>query len=360
MRKLYLVGGAVRDQVMGIEPKDYDWVVTGATPQMMLDDGFHQVGADFPVFLSSDGEEYALARTEKRVGAGYHGFETIHTPDVTLIQDLFRRDLTINSMALDGDTIIDPFDGQQDIRDKVLRATSDAFEEDPLRVLRVGRFHARFGEEWTIDQGYTQQAITSMVSDGRVREITPERIWKETERALMEDSPWLYLDFLCPVMGIDMTAGHRYAVVEMLKKAVKANLSAEARWVLFLIRLDVKTVRKLNDDLKVPTSFKRLYASMLFDYTVPKTTTGEDCLDNLLWLNDLHNGSHLPEVLGVLVCCLHHQDMHKVFWLWSSISQAAKSVKASTFLEQGFTGKGLGDKLREERIKLIEEIINDK
>ena len=142
----YLVGGAVRDKLLGLETKDRDWVVVGAAPQEMLDLGYQQVGKDFPVFLDPDShDEYALARTERKTGPGYKGFAINSSPEVTLEEDLLRRDLTINAIAMDETgSLIDPFGGQCDIEDRVLRHVSGAFVEDPLRVLRVARFAARF------------------------------------------------------------------------------------------------------------------------------------------------------------------------------------------------------------------------
>lgn len=150
--KTYLVGGACRDILMSVEPKDLDYVVVGSSTKQMLDEGYKQVGKDFPVFLHPDnGDEYALARIEQKCGVGYNSFETIWE-GVTLEQDLSRRDLTVNSMAMagDDDLVIDPFNGCQDIYDKVLRHTSEAFSEDPVRVLRIARFLARFGPAWTV------------------------------------------------------------------------------------------------------------------------------------------------------------------------------------------------------------------
>jgi tRNA nucleotidyltransferase/poly(A) polymerase len=194
--KTYLVGGAVRDMYLGRPVKDRDWVVVGATPQEMLDAGFTQVGADFPVFLHPHTkEEYALARTERKVGRGYHGFVTIHDHTVTLEQDLERRDLTMNAMALaaehvmdykmsgDEGLLIDPFHGRRDIEQGRLRHVSDAFQEDPVRVLRVARFAARYDFDVHHD---TMELMRKMVSKGELDHLVPERTWVEFEKAIME------------------------------------------------------------------------------------------------------------------------------------------------------------------------------
>lgn len=195
---IYLVGGAVRDQLLGLPLKDRDWVVVGAHPEDLLADGFRQVGADFPVFLHPEtSEEYALARTERKSGSGYHGFTCYSAPDVSLEEDLQRRDLTINAMAQtqQGD-IIDPFGGQQDVQNRCLRHVSPAFREDPLRVLRVARFAARFASLGFSVAPETESLMRSMVSDGELAHLTPERIWQETQRALGEQSPRIYFELL--------------------------------------------------------------------------------------------------------------------------------------------------------------------
>lgn len=198
MQKIYLVGGAVRDMLMGIEPKDRDYVVVGSTPEKMIANGFSRVGADFPVFLNQSGDEYALARREKKTGVGYLGFESEFGVDVTLEDDLSRRDLSINSIAYDVDGYegyVDPFNGRLDIENKILRHTSDAFQEDPVRVLRVARFRARFGPDWTVAQE-TKDLIHNMAKKGVLDELQPDRIWKEMSRALMEKHPRLFFDTL--------------------------------------------------------------------------------------------------------------------------------------------------------------------
>lgn len=193
--KTYLVGGAVRDLIMGITPKDHDYVVVGSTPEEMIAAGFKQVGADFPVFLNDEGTEFALARTERKSGVGYHGFVTDHSPEVTLEQDLERRDLTINAMALSEDfmTTIDPFGGLQDIENKVLRHVSPAFADDPVRVLRLARFHARFGPDWEIAPE-TIELCQNLVRSGELDHLTRERVLAEFEKALGERYPWMFYD----------------------------------------------------------------------------------------------------------------------------------------------------------------------
>jgi tRNA nucleotidyltransferase (CCA-adding enzyme) len=192
----YLVGGAVRDALMGQPTTDRDWVVVGATPDSMEAQGFTPVGKDFPVFLHPQThEEYALARTERKSGHGYRGFTVHSSPAVTLEEDLARRDLTINAMAQTADgRLIDPHGGQQDIANKVLRHVSDAFTEDPVRILRLARFAARF-HDFTVAEE-TQALMRDMVRSGEVDHLVPERVWQELARGLMENHPSRMLEVL--------------------------------------------------------------------------------------------------------------------------------------------------------------------
>lgn len=197
--KIYLVGGAVRDELLGRPVTEKDHVVVGASPEDMQARGFKPVGKDFPVFLHPDtGEEYALARTERKSGHGYHGFVFHAEPDVSLEEDLARRDLTVNALALDENTgeIIDPFNGRADIEAGLLRHVSEAFVEDPLRVLRVARFAARFHERGFRVADETRELMAAIAARGELEYLTPERVWKETERALMEERPDVFFEVL--------------------------------------------------------------------------------------------------------------------------------------------------------------------
>lgn len=196
--KTYLVGGCVRDQLLGRPVVDRDWVVAGATPAQMLEQGFQQVGKDFPVFLHPQTrEEYALARTERKSGKGYYGFECNFDPSVTLEEDLQRRDLTINAIAQDTDgNIIDPYGGQNDLKNKVLRHVSNAFLEDPVRILRVARFAARFAPLGFTIAPETIKLMQQMVDNGEIDELVPERVWQEMSRALQEDMPEVFFTTL--------------------------------------------------------------------------------------------------------------------------------------------------------------------
>jgi tRNA nucleotidyltransferase (CCA-adding enzyme) len=186
--KIYCVGGAVRDSLLGLPQKDRDWVVVGSTPEQMVAQGFKPVGSDFPVFLHSQThEEYALARTERKVAQGYKGFTVYASPEVTIEQDLLRRDFTLNAIAQDSDgNLIDPYGGQADLKAGVLRHVSAAFAEDPVRILRAARFVARFG--FTIAPE-TMALMRTMVDNGEVDALVAERVWQELARGLMEKHP---------------------------------------------------------------------------------------------------------------------------------------------------------------------------
>ncbi|MGH8505433.1 MAG: multifunctional CCA addition/repair protein [Stenotrophobium sp.] len=196
--KCYLVGGAIRDALLGLPVRERDWVVVGATPEQMVAAGYRPVGKDFPVFLHPQTqEEYALARTERKTARGYHGFSFYTGPEVTLEDDLVRRDLTVNAMAQDDDgTIIDPHSGRRDLAAKVLRHVSPAFAEDPVRILRVARFHARFAPLGFRVVDETLDLMRRMVAAGEADALVPERVWKETARALMHETPSVFFQTL--------------------------------------------------------------------------------------------------------------------------------------------------------------------
>lgn len=262
--QIYLVGGAVRDTLLGRHVKDRDYVVVGATEQSMLDKGFAKVGADFPVFLHPiTGEEFALARKERKVSAGYKGFEVDFDPSVTLEEDLIRRDLTINAMAVpvdedlnpNWDHLVDPFNGQQDLKEGILRHVSEAFAEDPVRILRVARFAARYGFDVAKD---TVVLMSDLVSNGELNHLVPERVWSELERALTEPFPKSFFwtlrkccanQVLFPELKID----------NFLESSLTDSPeNAEIRFALMCINLEETAINGLCMRLKVPNNFRRI------------------------------------------------------------------------------------------------------
>lgn len=261
--KTYLVGGAVRDMVMGRIPKDRDFVVVGATPEIMFSKGFTQVGADFPVFLHPvTNEEYALARIERKNGKGYHGFDVDFSSDVTLEEDLARRDLTMNAMAIDCDApildIIDPFGGQADVKKGIIRHTSEAFKEDPVRILRAARFAGRYAFNIAPE---TMKFMSDMVAAGDMQDLTAERVWIEFEKGLMEEFPWIMLDYLV-YCGADkyLPMFDCVKATNSLIKAAGVNLPLECRFAL--ISSPFKTEQDYQD-ARIPSACKDM--SKLFN-----------------------------------------------------------------------------------------------
>ncbi|MBQ4832015.1 multifunctional CCA addition/repair protein [Pseudoalteromonas sp. MMG010] len=261
LKQVYLVGGAVRDLLLNIESKDNDYVVIGETPETMQSLGFLPIGSDFPVFLHpKTKEEYALGRTERKSGKGYTGFVVDASPKVTLEEDLARRDLTINSMALDDENnIIDPFNGQVDLKNKILRHTTNAFVEDPVRVLRIARFLARYGDEWQIHPT-TYKLMYDLKDQGELDHLVPERVWLETEKALNEKHPELFFKALHglgifpeieQMENIPQPVKHHpegdvfVHTMLVLKRAAELNFNIETRFAA------------LTHDFGKPISFKK-------------------------------------------------------------------------------------------------------
>lgn len=262
--EIYVVGGAVRDELLGLPVADRDYVVVGATPEEMVKRGFRPVGRDFPVFLHPQTqEEYALARTERKVGRGYHGFEFQAAPDITLEQDLARRDLTINAIARDGHGgIIDPFNGAADLKAGVLRHVSPAFAEDPVRILRVARFAARFGFSIAPE---TQALMRAMVEAGEADALVAERVWQEVARGLMEKKPSRMFEALreCGALArvmpeIDALLAADDAALRALDAAARAGAALEVRFAVLARALDPLAVEALAERLRAPAACRDL------------------------------------------------------------------------------------------------------
>jgi tRNA nucleotidyltransferase (CCA-adding enzyme) len=278
--KIYCVGGAVRDELLGLPVKDRDFVVVGATPEAMVKQGYKPVGRDFPVFLHPQThEEYALARTERKTARGYHGFEFHAAPDVTLEQDLSRRDLTINAIARDAEgRLIDPHRGADDIKAGVLRHVSPAFAEDPVRILRVARFAARFGFSIAPE---TMKLMRDMARNGEADALVPERVWQEVARGLMEATPSRMFEVLRECGALERVMPEMDALrddadaageaMRALDAAAQAGATLPARFAVLARWLVPLAVESLATRLKVPADCRDLallaarYANTVLD-----------------------------------------------------------------------------------------------
>jgi len=265
MMKIYRVGGAIRDALLGLPVQDIDYVVTGATPEQMIAAGYTPVGKDFPVFLHPTSKsEFALARTERKSAPGYRGFVFHCDPNVTLEQDLQRRDLTINAMAVaDQDTlnqtIIDPFGGQRDLAAKVFRHVSDAFSEDPVRILRLARFAARFSQFSIAPE--TMQLMRSMVESGEVDALVAERVWQEMARGLLETNPSRMLAVLHDTGALqriapELNQSYDINMQQILDFAAQQHQPLAVRWAALCNEIQAASIQTICDRLKVPADLR--------------------------------------------------------------------------------------------------------
>jgi tRNA nucleotidyltransferase (CCA-adding enzyme) len=258
----YIVGGAVRDALLGLPAGDRDWVVVGASPQQLIAAGFLPVGKDFPVFLHPQTrEEYALARTERKTAAGYHGFVFHADPGVTLEQDLARRDLTVNAMAQDADgKLIDPFNGQRDLQARVLRHVTDAFREDPVRILRLARFAARFADFSVAPE--TMALMREMTAAGEVDALVAERVWQELARGLMEPRPSRMFEVLrdCDALAkLLPEVAHEWGppLARIVDEGARRDAPLPVRFACLTHGLETQ-LRALCERLRVPTECREL------------------------------------------------------------------------------------------------------
>lgn len=367
--QIYLVGGAVRDKRLGLAVKDRDWVVVGATPEQMLDRGFNQVGADFPVFLHpKTGEEYALARTERKQGQGYHGFTVYSAPDVTLEDDLRRRDLTINAMAeTESGELVDPFNGLTDLQHKQLRHVSDAFTEDPLRILRVARFAARFEPLGFGVHPDTQALMRHMVADGELDHLVPERVWQECQRALNEQNPRVFVELLSDLGALDtlipeltdptaLTQG-----LSALDCVHRRDGSTAQRLAALLSSLPESAASQRAKALKSPNDCRDM------THLVGLLTEGIHHLDSarlppdqaLAWLDAAdawRRWERFEAALDTLTCTVH-SDRQSLVSALKTAALAARNVSPQPLLQQGYTGKALGEAIHQTRLARMKEAL---
>lgn len=399
--KIYKVGGAVRDRLLGKPVTDIDWVVVGASAEQMLAKGFRPVGSDFPVFLHpKTGEEYALARTERKSGRGYGGFVFHASPDVTLEEDLIRRDLTINAMAEDdAGTITDPYHGQRDLEARILRHVSPAFAEDPLRVLRVARFAARYAGLGFKVADETLELMRQLSASGELQALTPERCWKEISRALMEDHPHVFIDVLrqCGALevllpevqalfGVPQPPAHHPEIdsgihtLSVLEQAAQHHQPLTVRWACLLHDVGkgltpedkwprhiahehkgLRLIKAVNERFKAPRDCQEL-ALLVGEYHTHGHRAFELKASTLLDLLQRFDVYRRPQRFEeFIVACemdakgrlgLEERPYPQADYLRGA-AKAAQAVAVQPLLEQGFKGPELGEALKRERLRAI-------
>lgn len=401
---IYKVGGAVRDRLLKVPVKDIDWVVVGASPEQMQAAGYRAVGKDFPVFLHPDShEEYALARTERKTAPGYTGFDFHAAADVSLEQDLLRRDLTINAMAEDSEgRIIDPYGGLADLKSRLLRHVSPAFIEDPVRILRVARFAARFTAQGFTVAEETMQLMQQVVRDGEVDALVPERVWQETARALAEESPQTYFQILrdCGALerifpeieqlfGVPQPAQYHPEIdtgvhtLLVLEQAAGLNSTPQVRFAALVHDLGkgitpeaewpqhiaheargVPLVRALCERLRVPGDYRDL-ALLVTEYHLHFHRAAELKASTLVDLFSSLDIYRKPERFEHwLVACeadsrgrpgyedriLEQPDLLR------KAAEQCRSIEARVYVQQGLKGPEIAEAVRQERIKRVKEI----
>jgi len=381
--EIYLVGGAVRDTRLGLPVKERDWVVVGTTPQGMLELGYQPVGKDFPVFLHPQSkEEYALARTERKTGHGYTGFETCAEPGITLEQDLLRRDLTINAMAeTPGGELIDPYKGMDDLNNGVLRHVSPAFSEDPVRVLRTARFAARFAPQGFHVAHETNTLMRRMVQNGEVSHLVPERVWAELVKALGTETPARFFKVLagCGALGVLfpelLPADNRAAendheqqiALPALEQAVTLSRLTTVRFAALTCDMDNMHPGSLDDDalisfcdrFRVPNACRelaRLALQQRHRLQTATTLSAEAMLGLLNTVDAFRRADRFAELL--LVCAADAAACQREFNsedLQQALA-AAQSVGTKALQLQGLSGRDIGLALHQKRIEAIEQL----
>jgi len=351
----YLVGGAVRDQLLGLPVADKDWVIVGGTAEELQNRGFQQVGKDFPVYLHPDShEEYALARTERKTGAGHTDFECDAGPTVTLDQDLYRRDLTINAIAQNEQgELIDPYDGQSDLDNKILRHVSPAFSEDPLRILRVARFNARF-PEFTIHPE-TFELMRAMIRQQVLLDLTAERIFSESEKALATNHPHLYFQILSDL------GAHQILWPEIHPENItrlnhwQSDHNPIHAFVILANGLVEQQIQDITGRHKFPKIYREL-ASLTARFYEPwqqTTISGEDIVSYLYEMDALRRPERFITVCE-LAAASYRADGNNTEEPdpWQGYLAAATTV-TSKDVDRDLTGADISHAIRHEQIRRV-------
>ena len=388
---VYLVGGAVRDELLGREVTERDWVVTGATPEDMTARGFRPVGKDFPVFLHPEThEEYALARTERKTGRGYHGFSFHAAPDVTLEEDLARRDLTVNAMARHPDgTLVDPFKGYDDLQARRLRHVSAAFQEDPVRILRLARFTARYAPLGFAPADDTMDLCRRMVDDGEVDHLVPERVWQELDKALTEPRPSAFFGVLrgCGALarimpevdelfgnlrttlnGEQIDAGD-YAM-KALDTGAAHDSDPQALLALTLQDLDAihgaGAIAGLADRLRIPNAYRDLAqaaAAHLHSVHRARSLTAGEILGLLEHADAFRRPDRFHQLLRTAELDARASQVvvpetgYPPRLLLERCLHSTRPITGGEFARQGLKGPAIANAVREARQQTIEELL---
>ncbi|MBD2795821.1 CCA tRNA nucleotidyltransferase [Xenorhabdus sp. 18] len=377
--KVYLVGGAVRDQLLGLPITERDWVVVGSHPEELISQGYQQVGKDFPVFLHpKTHEEYALARTERKSGRGYTGFSCYAAPDVTLEEDLLRRDLTINAIAQTPDgELIDPYHGANDLNNRLLRHVSSAFTEDPLRVLRLARFAARFAHLGFSIAPETQSLIAEMVASGELSSLTPERVWRETEKALTSQSPQVYFQVLrdCGALAvlfpeIDNLFGAALVkhdaglhALQVLQISTQLSEETDIRFASLCSHIEMTSLKQMCERLRIPNSARDL-AMIVTQYHGWVHSAEQLSPEALLTLFNAVDAWRKPQRIEQLIICSEADHCGYAGEETASYPQAgylrevfaiARQVSVQDVIARGFQGAEIRTELERQRHMAIAE-----
>lgn len=370
--QIYLVGGAVRDQLLGYPVKDRDWVVVGATPEQMLARGFKPVGSDFPVFIHPDtGEEYALARTERKSGKGYTGFQYHASPEVTLEQDLSRRDLTINAIAQAEDgTLVDPYHGQADLHARRLCHVSGAFAEDPLRVLRVARFAARYAHLGFQVATPTLTLMAELAHSDELDYLTPERVWQESLRALQECSPLVYFQILQQVDADQRLFPFwqglaQHPLAQPLARQFTANTTPEVRFASLCYLSAQKhadpgqALADFCQQIRCPKRFTELARQTLTGLPILLHWPEQSAAQRLAFFQQA-DVLRRPERLAAVLhsCQLLYgllQDTPLESTILVQLHQRLLAVDPAALVAQGLSGAAIGQALQQQRLSLCQQ-----